>query len=49
MPFRCQIGELAVIQAEIVFCPALLTEGIVPSFLPEVGVVGGEAGEHQYP
>jgi len=43
------VAEEAVGQAGIVFGPALLLEGVVPEFAPEIGVVGGEAVEAQYP
>ena len=47
LPFRGQIGESAVFQPRIVLRPALLKEGLVPGFFPELGVVGGEAVEQE--
>ena len=47
LPFRGEVGEFVVVQAGIILRPALLPESLVPAFLPEFGVVGGEAVEHE--
>lgn len=45
LPFVGEAGEFIVVQAGIHLCPAVLPEGIVPAFLPELGIVSGEAVE----
>ena len=45
LPGGGEVGEELVGEAGILFGPALLAEGFIPAFAPEIGVVGGEAVE----
>ena len=42
LPLWGEVDESAVVQPGVVLGPAFFGEGVVPAFLPEFGVVGGE-------